>query len=50
MRRDRRVGLAVAAMGVLCACGGSDPAAVEPQEVESIAREAYVWGFPMVMN
>ena len=35
---------------ILCACGAGGPDAVTPEESEAIAREAYVWGFPMVMN
>jgi hypothetical protein len=37
-------------IGVLCACGVNGPGAVAPDEAEAIAREAYVWGFPVVMN
>ena len=37
-------------IGLLCACGAAGPDAVTPEEAEAIAREAYVWGFPMVMN
>jgi len=35
---------------LLCACGATGPDAVSPEEAEVTAREAYVWGFPMVMN
>jgi len=35
---------------ILCACGAGGPDVVTPEEAEAIAREAYVWGFPMVMN
>ena len=38
------------ALGVVCACGTKAPDAVTPGEAEATAREAYVWGFPMVMN
>jgi hypothetical protein len=37
-------------IGVLCACGAGGPDAVTPEEAEAIAREAYVYGFPMVMG
>jgi hypothetical protein len=36
---------------VLVGCAKSQPpVAITPDEAEAIAREAYVWGFPMVMN
>jgi hypothetical protein len=37
-------------IGLLCACGANGPDAVTPEDAEAIAKEAYVWGFPMVMN
>lgn len=40
----------VAVTSVLSACGAGGPAAITPEEAEATAREAYVWGFPMVMN
>jgi len=43
------VGL-VALLAALCACGTKAPNAFTPGEAEATAREAYVWGFPMVMN
>jgi hypothetical protein len=42
--------ICVVLIGLLGACGASGPDAVTQQEAEAIAREAYVWGFPMVMN
>jgi len=46
----QRVGVAAILLGVLCACGAGGPDAVTPEEAEATAREAYVYGFPMVMN
>ena len=37
-------------LGFLCACGTNGPDTVTPEEAEAIAREAYVYGYPMVMN
>jgi len=37
-------------IGVLCACAGDGPGAVTPEEAEATAKEAYVYGFPMVMG
>ncbi len=37
-------------IGALCACAGEGPGAVTPEVTEATAREAYVYGFPMVMN
>ncbi len=37
-------------IGALLACGPTGPAAVAPEEAQAIAKEAYVYGFPMVMN
>jgi len=46
--------IAAVAFGVtvvaLLGCAPTGPAAVTPEETEAIAREAYVYGFPMVMN
>jgi hypothetical protein len=51
MSSYRRAGLTAAMMGLLCACGTSGPdAVISPEEAQATAREAYVWGFPMVMN
>ena len=37
-------------VGALCACSANAPFAVTPEEAEATAREAYVYGFPMVMG
>ena len=37
-------------IGVLCACGANAPATISPEDAEATAKEAYIWGFPMVMN
>ncbi len=37
-------------IGALLACGPTGPAAVAPEEAQAFAREAYVYGYPMVMN
>jgi hypothetical protein len=37
-------------VGALCACGANTRVAVTPEEAEATAREAYVYGFPMVMG
>jgi hypothetical protein len=50
MNFRRRSTMVLLLVGVLCACGASGPDAVTPLEAEAIAREAHVWGFPMVMN
>jgi hypothetical protein len=50
MSSRRNVPILAVMIGVLCACGARGPDAVTPEEAEAIAREAYVWGFPMVMN
>jgi hypothetical protein len=46
----QRIGVVATLLGVLCACGSNGPSAVTPEEAETTAREAYVYGFPMVMN
>ena len=45
-----RLSIIVVLIAILCACTGSGPDAVTPEEAEAVAREAYVYGFPMVMN
>jgi hypothetical protein len=50
MIRRRRSEVVVVLIGILCACGANGPDAVTPEEAQATAREAYVWGFPMVMN
>ena len=44
--------LAAIALGTACSSpdGGTDTAALSPDEARAIAKEAYVYGFPMVMN
>jgi hypothetical protein len=37
-------------ISVLCACAGGGPDVITAEEAEATAREAYVFGFPMVMN
>jgi hypothetical protein len=49
-RRKTNCGFVAVIIGVLCACGANGPAAITPGEAEATAREAYVWGFPIVMN
>jgi len=44
------VGVTAIMLGLLCACGANAPATISPEEAEAIARESYVYGFPMVMN
>jgi len=46
----KRLSSLLIALGVVSACGTKAPDAVTPGEAEATAREAYVWGFPMVMN
>ena len=51
MRISRRyLGMAMLMIYVLSACAGNGPTAVTPEEAETTARQAYVWGFPMVMG
>jgi hypothetical protein len=51
MRSNKRdLAIVVGMIAILCACSASEPDAIAPEEAEGIAREAYVWGFPMVMN
>ena len=45
-----RLSIIVVLIAILCACAGSGPDAITPEEAEAVAREAYVYGFPMVMN
>ena len=45
-----RLSIIVVSIAILCACTGSGPDAVTPEEAEATAREAYVYGFPMVMG
>ena len=40
----------VAIFVVLTGCGGTADEPVTPEEAQTIAREAYVYGFPIVMN
>ena len=49
-RRKTNCGVVAVIIGVLCACGANGPAAITPEEAEATAREAYVYGFPMVMG
>ena len=49
-RSKTNCGVVAVFIGVLCACGANGPAAVTPEEAEATAREAYIYGFPMVMN
>jgi len=44
------VGVTAIMLGLLSACGANGPATISPEEAEAIAREAYIYGFPMVMN
>ena len=51
MRKDmQRLGAVLVMVGFLFACGPDGPVAVTPDEAEATAREAYVYGFPMVMG
>jgi len=51
MRRIiRNLTVVTVMVGFLCACGAAGPDAVTPEEAETTAREAYVYGFPMVMG
>ena len=50
IRRRGYLAIVAVMLSVLCACGASGPDAVTPEEAEAIARDAYVWGFPVVMN
>jgi hypothetical protein len=51
MRKDmQRLGAVLVIVGFLFACGPDGPVAVTPDEAEATAREAYVYGFPMVMG
>ena len=40
----------IAVLAVAAACAGNGTDTLTPGEAEATAREAYVWGFPMVMN
>ena len=42
-------GLFVISLG-LAGCGGSAPPGIDPEAARAIAREAYIYGFPLVMN
>jgi hypothetical protein len=58
----RRTGVLIAVVALLAACNGKDagetekpsappsPAAVTPEAARAIAKEAYIYGFPMVDN
>lgn len=58
----RRAGVLVAVIALLAACSGKEAnetdkptppptsAAVTPDQARAIAKEAYIWGFPMVDN
>jgi hypothetical protein len=50
-RLSTRAGL-LATIGLSAACSAAvaQTVAVQPEEAETIARDAYVYGFPMVMN
>jgi len=50
MIRRRRSEVVVVLIGVLCACVANGPDAVTPEEAQATARDAYLWGFPIVMN
>jgi hypothetical protein len=51
MHHRRIVTVAFAAMiAALVACSPAGPDSVTSEEAEAIAREAYVYGYPMVMN
>jgi hypothetical protein len=45
-----RITTAALVIAAVCACGVTGPEPVTPGEAEATAREAYVWGFPLVMN
>jgi hypothetical protein len=42
--------LATIGLLVVCSSAAAERATVQPEEAEVIAREAYLYGFPMVMN
>ena len=46
----RYPGMTMVMISVLYACAGSGPDVITAEEAEATAREAYVYGFPMVMN
>jgi len=46
----KRLSSLLIVLGVVCACGTKAPDAVTPGEAEATAREAYIWGYPIVMN
>ena len=46
----RYLGMTMVMISVLCACAGGGPDVITAEEAEATAREAYVYGFPMVMN
>jgi hypothetical protein len=50
-RLSTRAGL-LATIGLSAACSAAvaQTVAVQPEEAEAIARDAYIYGFPMVMN
>ncbi len=51
MRTDKlRLSMVLLMVGTLCACGANAPGTISPEETEATAREAYVYGFPMVMT
>jgi hypothetical protein len=50
MNSKRFLAIFVVMTFILCACGGNGPDRVSPAEAEATARDAYVYGFPMVMN
>ena len=47
---DTRTFLAAAALVTLAACAPADDASLTEAEAKSIAKEAWVYGFPMVVN
>jgi len=47
---DARLFLAAAVLLALAACAPADDASLTDSEAKSIAREAWVYGFPMVVN
>ena len=58
----RRVGVLIAILALLAGCSGKEaeqteksspppsPAAVTPEQARAIAKDAYIYGFPMVDN
>ena len=42
--------LATIGLSAACSAAVAQTVAVQPEEAEAIARDAYIYGFPMVMN